>query len=1131
MTNIELLINEVLTDTGDNFSVRLNRQLINPAELNTKDAQYSFSISLPLTRKNNIAFGFANVEEIKGKFNKIYRAQLVINSMRIFAGNFRLSEVTNDGYKGNLYIPVVKSIKDIFGDINLNQNPEYRIPFNDFATSITAINAAAADTPQMAIFPYVLYGLLPKVPLDKNANNFSGRDVWDSSVRINMQDVPPSINPLKMLKHIFNAQGFALGGTAFNDEKLTQLYMSYRNPVDYVQPWNYGYHGKIELFGRWSTRWNERTGAEQYEAGVYQTSDRGYNMYSANILDSTNAKISVTQDPGGNVLHKEVNDTAGATWSQTQIRVPASGYYKIEFLTAVNVINNANWRATDPRTGVQHVSGDGDKHLNHFGYRVYEVKLLRDRKTADFGLSGAKLDGGFYEVNQPQNFIFDENNTPKYFPQVPPTGQINFIDQLQNRKLCLGFGFGSRNWPQNFLPFGGPPDNMFLNPRDPGYLCQIMAAKPGRSWSTEPEINRIGVNSPGYWKYGRIGTFDNEGDNPDENLNYSGGTRINGKVLDAQGNPADPDPANLTTRFDDYALNNITGFINPLDNYETTDFIDVRNFNVLAFSGVVTASPDVAVLCYYDINKFYIGSGISAPTTGADTYTDSPITYPADAVYVRVCADEGTLTVTGNDITDENVILQRFPLQRFYTYVIEGGAGYTGWAYLHEAGETAPRMAVPFINGVATFETLGSTFATNPQLTIYLKTALFDVDGTLTIDRTIDDASSNVVGWETSNKFKIDFVNAPDNYVYRPSSWQGNGEVNAVVWLEAGELITVAAVSEEGLYRRQGMHTTAGWTNHTVDFALTITPFRTDDGWLKIDFQGHGTAVMNWADPVNFDTSTINLVGFLPSDVKTNDYIDNFVKAFNLKLTQTGANAFSLDVKQSKAATTTLTVDLDAIASVKDRGNTPLGLPAAYKLGFTINADEEGYFLTGDDGGGEYATGSIEDNVIEQKSSFSFNWFKPITRTETAQGPQTIYLPVISKHEVWTGATAYAEAMQKRFHDLPARFWYFDGILSGTNKINGVPLSLAKVSNTRAESTLNYKNRPDTILTNYFTVLGIGSESHYTEVEAYLTPYQYSSLDGSYMVKFNNDLYYAAEIEGYDPQNKNKTKLKLIRKI
>ena len=69
-----------------------------------------------------------------------------------------------------------------------------------------------------------------------------------------------------------------------------------------------------------------------------------------------------------------------------------------------------------------------------------------------------------------------------------------------------------------------------------------------------------------------------------------------------------------------------------------------------------------------------------------------------------------------------------------------------------------------------------------------------------------------------------------------------------------------------------------------------------------------------------------------------------------------------------------------------------------------------------------------------------------------------------------------------------------------------------------------------TILSNYFTLI-INGSSHYTEIEGYLMPDQYEALNGAILAMFNGDLYYVAEISGYDPTGRNKTKIKLIRKI
>ena len=124
--------------------------------------------------------------------------------------------------------------------------------------------------------------------------------------------------------------------------------------------------------------------------------------------------------------------------------------------------------------------------------------------------------------------------------------------------------------------------------------------------------------------------------------------------------------------------------------------------------------------------------------------------------------------------------------------------------------------------------------------------------------------------------------------------------------------------------------------------------------------------------------------------------------------------------------------------------------------------------------------------------------------------------------------------MLERYTDLASRFFYYDGLLNDLGvdfSFGGSTIYIAKVSNELPGlSVLNYKNHSRTILDNYFTLLISGS-SHYTEIEGYLTPAQYEAFNGSVMAVFNGDLYYVAEISGYDPSGRNKTKIKLIRKI
>ncbi len=75
---------------------------------------------------------------------------------------------------------------------------------------------------------------------------------------------------------------------------------------------------------------------------------------------------------------------------------------------------------------------------------------------------------------------------------------------------------------------------------------------------------------------------------------------------------------------------------------------------------------------------------------------------------------------------------------------------------------------------------------------------------------------------------------------------------------------------------------------------------------------------------------------------------------------------------------------------------------------------------------------------------------------------------------------------------------------------------------------LNYENKKDSILKNYFLLL-VDYQKDYTVVDCLLYPEEYANIKNS-LVKFNGDLYIVAECDGYDILNKKNCTLKLIRK-
>ena len=312
---------------------------------------------------------------------------------------------------------------------------------------------------------------------------------------------------------------------------------------------------------------------------------------------------------------------------------------------------------------------------------------------------------------------------------------------------------------------------------------------------------------------------------------------------------------------------------------------------------------------------------------------------------------------------------------------------------------------------------------------------------------------------------------------------------------------------------------------------MIVEPFRESLDWLKMNNYNHGTDSMNWIDYEDH-LDKLDLIKFLPAEDKIDTFIDNFCKAFNLSLIQTKERKFELNVKQTQSISrTSYIIDLDNKADVNlNRANSSLNLPSAYEIGFTVNKDEQGYIETGEDGGGKYITGSSEKDPLKQTSTFSYCWYKQMYNRYNEELP---LFPIISNKEVWeqNDSEDYADMQNKRYTNLAQRFFYFKDTYQVPNYVIREQPYLALVSSYLGSGniTLDYKNKPNSILSTYFNLL-TNNENCYTTVDCYLTPEEYNNINNS-IVKLNGDLYYIAEIDGYDPLGRRKATLKLIRKI
>ncbi len=384
---------------------------------------------------------------------------------------------------------------------------------------------------------------------------------------------------------------------------------------------------------------------------------------------------------------------------------------------------------------------------------------------------------------------------------------------------------------------------------------------------------------------------------------------------------------------------------------------------------------------------------------------------------------------------------------------------------------------------------------------------------------------------ESVGSFIVDLQNA-NTHTWRDDDYLAGGEVYQIVWLEKGErldLITTTAYDTDTEYVDHKIKNYYFIHGYAINYRLEITPFNHYLEWLKVDVNGNSTESMNWNDKGTFVENQIDLIKSLPSEVKVNDWIENFCKAFNLILYNAGGNNFTLDVKDKGiVSNTSIFIDLDKKAHVDQSFNEPLNLPYVYELGFTVDTSEQGYFQSGgDDGGGTFQTGSQETSKITQTSNFSYCWYKDIRYERDGS---ILSLPVITDREIWENDYDYKEMMSKQFFNKAQRFWYKTGVKELDLGLDRTAI-IAQVSSEHSREhrqILNYRNEPNTIMRNYFLLLT--NKKHYTVVECYLTPEEYINLDIA-LVRFNGDLYNVAEIDGYDPLGRRKSTIKLIRKI
>lgn len=226
MTRIEIYINKERADIiDDEIHLRLNKEMWNPEKTATRQAEWSFSFDLPSTPANNKIFSHASVLSVNGKFHQRYDAQVYADGILIYDGSLIVNEYNarTKKYNCNLVNVKVNTLDDIFGEETLTDAKWY-VPFSGVPT----INEVNADEGRKYYFPFICYGAFQKWPTleDEVGKIFTPKHTIDGSNKFWVESFPPSLNVMEEVRRLFENKGYDVGGTAYQDADLANIYAS-----------------------------------------------------------------------------------------------------------------------------------------------------------------------------------------------------------------------------------------------------------------------------------------------------------------------------------------------------------------------------------------------------------------------------------------------------------------------------------------------------------------------------------------------------------------------------------------------------------------------------------------------------------------------------------------------------------------------------------------------------------------------------------------------------------------------------------------------------------------------------------------------------------------------------------------
>lgn len=426
---IELYVNGNKVELEDQKSInmRFNNVLQDPTKVTSTQAEYSFEFELPATQRNNTIFDYANNLGKLNKFHQRYNAEVYADGTVIFSGTITINSFKDKKYKVNLVSVKVYSLEDIFGDDTMDKIKGFTIPFD----GVDTINARNAMLDTEVVFPFVSYGAFQKSPYNQDdvAKDYTSKFDLDQYNRWYVESFPPSPNMLATLRHAFEYKDYAVGGDAFQDKYLSDIYMSTNLADGQVPDYNVGNprFGSVDLSAHLTATTSTAGYGQELQFPYYMITakestvtfdvEKEYNFKDIELHDMLERPNNVIVNSPSYMYQP----------NEHVIVIPADGFYKIEMST------NSRLLTTSAITAAQYTR-----------YNQAEEELEEE---------DLQLTPGFSEIT-PLEVALVRNYDDNY-ELIKGKNNTEYVDGNPNDDIAWGRYANQKNW-QTCFPHEDP---------------------------------------------------------------------------------------------------------------------------------------------------------------------------------------------------------------------------------------------------------------------------------------------------------------------------------------------------------------------------------------------------------------------------------------------------------------------------------------------------------------------------------------------------------------------------------------------------------------------------------------------------------------------------------------------------